>query len=111
MRKLRIWLIAAIIFIVGGVTYVNTCKEDNHKELKIAIAWREDTDNEFCTNVVEAFRQAGVNVTVLPQVKAVQHPEIPMNLKKIQDEYEKYNSMEMCCNYDNLCSLLDFVFR
>ena len=28
-----------------------------------------------------------------------------------QYEYEKYNSMEMCCNYDNLCSLLDFVFR
>ena len=70
MRKLRIWLIVAIIFIIGVVTYVNTCKEDNHKELKIAIAWREDTDNEFCTNVVEAFRQAGVNVTVLPQVKA-----------------------------------------
>lgn len=41
---------------------------------------------------------------------AVQHPEIPMN-KKTQYEYEKYNSMEMCCNYDNLCSLLDFVFR
>ena len=38
--------------------------------MKIAIAWRADTDNEFCTNVVEAFRLAGVNVTVLPQVKA-----------------------------------------
>ena len=38
--------------------------------MKIAIAWRADTENEFCTNVVEAFRLAGVNVTVLPQVKA-----------------------------------------
>ena len=69
-KKLLIqWLIAAIIVIFCGVC-AKTCRDDNRKELKIAIAWRADTDNEFCTNVVEAFRQAGVNVTVLPQVKA-----------------------------------------
>lgn len=61
--------IAAIIVIFCGVC-VKTCRDDDRKELKIAIAWRADTDNEFCTNVVEAFRLAGVNVTVLPQVKA-----------------------------------------
>lgn len=44
--------------------------DSSEKELRIAIAWRADTDNDFCTNIVEAFREAGVEVTVLPQVKA-----------------------------------------
>ena len=69
MKQLKIWHIAVIFVILCGACS-KTSRDDNHKELKIAIAWREDTDNEFCTNVVEAFRQAGVNVTVLPQVKA-----------------------------------------
>jgi len=44
--------------------------DSGKKEVRIAIAWRADTDNEFCTNIVEAFREAGVTVTVLPQIKA-----------------------------------------
>lgn len=44
--------------------------QPQEKEVRIALAWRADVDNEFCTNIVEAFREAGVTVTVLPQVKA-----------------------------------------
>lgn len=69
MKQLKIWHIAVIFVILCGACS-KTSRDDNQKELKIAIAWRADTDNEFCTNVVEAFRLAGVNVTVLPQVKA-----------------------------------------
>jgi len=73
----RLWICATILAIVCG-TCVITCsssRDDNpsdsgKKEVRIAIAWRADTDNEFCTNIVEAFREAGVTVTVLPQVKA-----------------------------------------
>ena len=38
-------------------------------DLKIAIEWRADVDNEFCTNVVNAFDEAGVHVIILDQVK------------------------------------------
>jgi len=69
MKQLKIWHIAVIFVILCGACS-KTSRDDNQKELKIAIAWRADTENEFCTNVVEAFRLAGVNVTVLPQVKA-----------------------------------------
>lgn len=73
----KLWMLAAIFAIIS-VIYVTTCftsGDDNpsnssKKEVRIAIAWRADTDNEFCTNIVEAFREAGVTVTVLPQVKA-----------------------------------------
>jgi putative glutamine amidotransferase len=69
MKQLKIWHIA-VIFVILCDACSKTSRDDNQKELKIAIAWRADTENEFCTNVVEAFRLAGVNVTVLPQVKA-----------------------------------------
>lgn len=69
MKQLKIWHIAVIFVILCGACS-KTSRDDNQKELKIAIAWRADTENEFCTNVVEAFRLASVNVTVLPQVKA-----------------------------------------
>jgi putative glutamine amidotransferase len=48
MKQKKLWIIVAII----------------------AIAWRADTDNEFYTNVVEAFHEAGVETVLLPQVKA-----------------------------------------
>ena len=70
-------MIAAILAIICGVCVItfyssndDKPSDSSKKEVRIAIAWRADTDNEFCTNVVEAFREAGVTVTVLPQVKA-----------------------------------------
>ena len=69
-------MLAAILAIFCGVGIYIWCSGDNapsdssRKEVRIAIAWRADADNEFCTNIVEAFREAGVTVTVLPQVKA-----------------------------------------
>ena len=76
MNKKLIWMLAAILTILCGVCIVTHCSnsdnpsDSSEREVCIAIAWRADTDNEFCTNVVEAFRQAGVTVKVLPQVKA-----------------------------------------
>ncbi|MBP3228138.1 MAG: gamma-glutamyl-gamma-aminobutyrate hydrolase family protein [Bacteroidaceae bacterium] len=63
----------AILCGVWGLAHLlhpRDCTEAATHDVKIAIAWRADTDNEFCTNVVEAFRAAGVEVVVLPQVKA-----------------------------------------
>ena len=77
MRQKKLWLIAAAISIICAACVIKcySSNDDNQsdsskKQVHIAIAWRADTDNEFCTNVVEAFREAGVSVTVLPQVKA-----------------------------------------
>ena len=76
MRKKKQWLLVAVIVIICAACAITYCSNDDNssdsgkKEVRIAIAWRADTDNEFYTNVVEAFREAGVNVTVLPQVKA-----------------------------------------
>ena len=73
---MRYWALAAILAIFCGVGIYIWCgggdapSDSNEKEVRIAIAWRADADNEFCTNIVEAFREAGVTVTVLPQVKA-----------------------------------------
>ena len=75
-ERMRYWMLAAILAIFCGVGIYIWCSGDNapsdssRKEVRIAIAWRADADNEFCTNIVEAFREAGVMVTVLPQVKA-----------------------------------------
>lgn len=73
----KLWLIIAILilgvialfFVLNGRNEKesNTSKAD---ELKIAIAWRSDTDNEFCTNIIRTFKEAGVEVVVLPQIKA-----------------------------------------
>ena len=76
MNRKSLWALAAILAIFCGVGIYIWCSGDNapsdssRKEVRIAIAWRADADNEFCTNIVEAFREAGVTVTVLPQVKA-----------------------------------------
>ena len=77
MKQKRLWMIAAILAIICSVCVItfyssndDKPSDSSKKEVRIAIAWRADTDNEFCTNVVEAFREAGVTVTVLPQVKA-----------------------------------------
>lgn len=43
-------------------------KDDNG--LLIAVAWRADVENEFCTNIINAFAEAGVQVIILDQVKA-----------------------------------------
>ena len=55
------WLMVAIIVNVCGVC-ARTSWKDYQNELKIAVARRDDTDYEFCTNIVKAFRQAGINV-------------------------------------------------
>ena len=84
MKKKFIWtawshvtiiMLAAILTSCGASALMTRSNDDSpagrvDDEVKIAIAWRSDTDNEFCTNVMEAFRQAGVTVKVLPQVKA-----------------------------------------
>ena len=76
-QTIKLWTLSAILAVICGVC-VMTCysssgdapSDSSRKEVRIAIAWRADADNEFCTNIVEAFREAGVTVTVLPQVKA-----------------------------------------
>jgi ABC-type glycerol-3-phosphate transport system substrate-binding protein len=72
--KRNVILVLAIIIccITLSAAYSNNenTSDSSKKELRIAVAWRADTDNEFCTNMIEAFREAGVTVTVLPQVKA-----------------------------------------
>ena len=76
MNRKSLWALAAILAIFCGACIYIWCSGDDtqsdssRKEVRIAIAWRADTDNEFCTNIVEVFRKAGVTVTVLPQVKA-----------------------------------------
>lgn len=75
-ERMRYWMLAAILAIFCGVGIYIWCRggdapsDSSRKDVRIAIAWRADADNEFCTNIVEAFREAGVMVTVLPQVKA-----------------------------------------
>lgn len=69
------YLIFSIILFSCSVVFFVSCSDDDGStpsadELKIAIAWRADTGNEFCTNIVEAFAEAGVQVVVLDQVKA-----------------------------------------
>jgi len=72
MRNKIIFFAALLLIIGGACLLVFNGKQADEKagEPRIAIAWRADTDNEFCTNVVEAFRAAGIEVVVLPQVKA-----------------------------------------
>ena len=74
-KRIILWGLVVILVICG--ICIITCyssdddaSDSSKKEVRIAIAWRADSDNEFCTNIVEAFREAGVTVTVLPQVKA-----------------------------------------
>ncbi len=75
-KKMRLWVAAIIPALFCSVGICLSCSSaDDHsdngkKEVCIAIAWRADTDNEFCTNTIEAFREAGVTLKVLPQVKA-----------------------------------------
>ena len=75
-ERMRYWALAAILAIIcGACIYIwrsgdDTPSDSSRKEVRIAIAWRADSENEFCTNIVEAFREVGVTVTVLPQVKA-----------------------------------------
>ena len=64
-ERMRYWMLAAILAIFCGVgIYIwgsgdNAPSDSSRKEVRIAIAWRADADNEFCTNIVEAFRKAG----------------------------------------------------
>ena len=61
---LTLFLLSCCIFVFVS------CSEQKHGELKIAIAWRADAESEFCTNVVNSFAEAGVQVVILDQVKA-----------------------------------------
>ena len=61
------------LLLVSVAAFIS-CSDDNRQkgdnDLMIAIAWRADADNEFCTNVINTFAEAGVQVVVLDQVKA-----------------------------------------
>lgn len=75
-QKKLIWMLAAIVIICGACVVTCCSNSDNpsvepqKKEVRIALAWWNDAENEFLTNMVTAFQEAGVSVTVLPQVKA-----------------------------------------
>ena len=47
----------------------NNPADGDKKNVKIAIAWRADTESEFFTNFIKTFREIGVEVVVLEQVK------------------------------------------
>lgn len=60
----------ALCLLLCSVFIFTSCSGQKHDEVKIAIAWRADTDSEFCRNVVNSFAEAGVQVVILDQVKA-----------------------------------------
>lgn len=72
MKTFRIiGLVLMAIFI--GVNFTSCSGDDKSAsdvDVRIAIAWRADIDNEFCTNIVNTFAEAGINVVILDQVKA-----------------------------------------
>ena len=95
--KKSVWTLSLIAI---SVTALFSCSDDNGQEgngdLKIAIAWRADVDNEFCTNVANAFAEAGINVVILDQVKAsyVQYDGINVSATCIDSEGIGYLSGE-----------------
>lgn len=73
-EKLRV-LLHTLLLLLCCVTVFISCSDDDgpksaDDDIKIAIAWRADTDNEFCTNIVNAFAEVGVEVVILDQLKA-----------------------------------------
>ena len=66
-------MLHTFVLLLCFVAVFTSCSENDDPSgdyLKIAIAWRADADNEFCTNVVNAFAEAGVEVVMLKQLKA-----------------------------------------
>ena len=66
LKKPVLTLCLLLCCIIASVS----CSERGNDELKIAIAWRADTESEFCRNIVSCFAEAGVQVIILDQVKA-----------------------------------------
>ena len=73
-----------------------SCAERNNDELKIAIAWRADTESAFCTNVINSFAEAGIQVVILDQVKAsyIQYDDDNVSAECTDDEGIGYLSGE-----------------
>ena len=73
-KKVRGVLHTIFLLLCCVVVFVSCSNDDivNPKddELKIAIAWRADASNEFCTNVVKAFAELGIEIVMLDQLKA-----------------------------------------
>lgn len=67
-------ILHTFLLLLCCVTVWTSCSDDDitksADDIKIAIAWRADADNEFCTNIVNAFAEAGVEVVMLNQLKA-----------------------------------------
>ena len=65
-----VWTLSLLVGVAVLVSCSDANRQEGNDDLKIAIAWRADVDNEFCTNVVNAFAEAGIDVVILDQVKA-----------------------------------------
>ena len=93
-----------LILLICSITLFFSCSDDEkplpNDGLKIAIAWRADSDNEFYTNIVKTFQEAGIQVVMLNQVKAqyIQYDGNKVSSTCIDDEGIGYLSGE----YGNL---------
>ncbi len=66
-QRIILWGMAvAILFLLSCCCST----KDKGEKVCIGIAWRADTDSEFCQNVVRSLKEAGAEVVLLPQVKA-----------------------------------------
>ena len=95
LESLKKSLMLACLLLCCILTSVS-CSERSNDELKIAIAWRADIESEFCTNVINAFAEAGVQVVILDQVKAsyIQYDENIVSTTCIDKEGIGYLSGE-----------------
>ena len=82
------------------VTVFQSCTDDDRPnsdiDVRIAIAWRADVDNEFCTNIIDVFAEAGIQAVILDQVKApyVQYEGCNVSTTCIDSEGIGYLSKE-----------------
>ena len=96
----------SVCILLCCITVLFSCSQKNNDELKIAIAWRADTESEFCTNVINSLAEAGVQVVILDQVKAayIQYDGNNVSATCIDDEAigylsEEYGSMVRTMTY------------
>lgn len=69
----RYLMVVAVFTLFFGVTSAQAMHTDSRSPNNgpvIGIAWRSDVDNEFCTNVVRAIKEAGGVPVILGQVKS-----------------------------------------
>lgn len=69
-KKSVLFLSLLLVSITSFISCSDDIWQKDDNDLLIAIAWRADVENEFCTNIVNAFAEAGVHVVILDQVKA-----------------------------------------